>query len=233
MHARSLGFLQTFGLLPRAVSVPGAPLCSAPGWVPLARWAGRPSAWTGQRPLARQTFGLDRFRPEGAWEYSPGQSDSDAPGHADLGEAGRRSAGTDACAVARLPADLRPAAPCCLRSWGAALLCPRLGSFGPLGRQTFGLDRFRPEGAWEYSPGQSDSDAPGHADLGEAGRRSAGTDARAVARLPADLRPAVLCCLRSWGAALLCPRLGSSGPLGRQAFGLDWTTPVGPQNGTR
>jgi hypothetical protein len=42
------------------------------------------------------------------------------------------------------------------------------------------------------------------------------------AEFPADLRPAVACGLRSWGDALLCPRLSSSGPLGRQTFGLHW-----------
>jgi hypothetical protein len=49
-------------------------------------------------------------RPTGPEETSLGQSVSVAPGTGSERDAGRRSAGTDACVMAGIPADLRPAA---------------------------------------------------------------------------------------------------------------------------
>jgi hypothetical protein len=111
-------FLQTFGLRFRAVVVPGASRCSAPGWAPLARRADRPSACSGHGALKRvrpSFLGRRVALPQPGFLWPAG------------------------------PTDLRPAVDMARpnargrHSWGVALLCPRLGSSGPLGRQTFGL----------------------------------------------------------------------------------------------
>jgi hypothetical protein len=75
-------------------------------------------------------------------------------------------------------------------------------------------------------PGAELSVAPGNTAPRAAGRRSAGIPAITHASVPADLRPASLSLPVPGATLTLCPRLVSSGPVGRQTFGLCRLTPV-------
>jgi hypothetical protein len=125
---------------------------------------------------------------------------------------------------------------------GATLtLCPRLISSGPLGRQTFGLQRTILSCSWGAAVALSQADSlwpVGPTDLrpamdcalrAEQFCTVCGRDfehAQGLVHLRnASCRPSAcngLCCSVPGAPLSLCPRLVSSGPLGRQTFGLQW-----------
>jgi hypothetical protein len=129
---------------------------------------------------------------------------------------------------------------------GATLtLCPRLISSGPLGRQTFGLQRTILSCSWGAAVALSQADSlwpVGPTDLrpamdcalrAEQFCTVCGRDfehAQGLVHLRnASCRPSAcngLCCSVPGAPLSLCPRLVSSGPVGRQTFGLCRLTPV-------